>query len=275
MIVYESKSSSNDVKKNLKSILLNFKNDLYIGYRLARKDIKSNYIKSYFGVFWDFIEPIALATVFIFLHKSHFLNTGDMQISYAIFVIYGLLMWQIFQDTLLKSLEILNQSKTLLSQLNVSSEALIMSIVFKMGFNSIFVLAAIIIFSIMMGEFYFLGMISFILLFPIVIFMGLGIGLFLAPFHTINSDVGSFIKIVLRALFFTSGVLFPLPQEGILRLFCKLNPIAQVFTNMRYLGIGHSVNWLVFGLVGIGFMLLSLIASYIFHISLRVLNERI
>lgn len=275
MTVYESKSTSHDVKKNIKNIVLNFRNDSYIGYRLARKDIKSNYIKSYFGIFWDFIEPIALATVFIFLHKSNFLNTNDLYVSYSIFVIYGLLMWQIFQDTLLKSLEILNQSKTLLSQLSVSSEALIMSIIIKMGFNSIFVLIAIVLFSIFMGTFNAINIALFILCFPIIILMGLSIGIFLAPFHTINSDIGSFVKITLRALLFTSAILFPLPKEGVLHTVGIWSPIAQVFMNLRYLGIGHSVDWMIFCSVILCFVILFMIALYIFHISIRVLSERI
>lgn len=275
MIVYESKSSSNNFKKNIKEILKNIKNDYYIGYRLARKDIKSNYSKSYLGVFWDFLEPIALSVVFIFLHKSKFLNTEDLTMSYSIFVIFGLLMWQIFNDTLTKSMEIVNSSKTLLSQLNVSTEALIMSVIYRMMFNSIFVISSLLIFSFIMSEASLGGMIVFVMLFPIIILLGLSIGLFLAPFNTINSDIGSFTKIALRALFFTSAVLFPIPKEGILHTFGVYNPLVYIFENMRYVAIGHQINWIGFLSVVCGVFALLMIAWYIFHISIKVLAERL
>ncbi len=275
MIVYDSKSASSSFIKNIKNIFNNIKSDYYIAYRLAKKDVKSKYSKSYIGLIWDFLEPIALATVFIFLHKSKFLNTEDLTMSYSIFVIYGLLMWQIFNDTLLQSLEIVNRSKTLLSQLNVSSEALIMSIIFRMSFNAIFVIVAIVIFSLITGAFDLLGMLYFILLFPVIILTGLAIGLILTPFNTINSDVGSFVKILLRALFFTSAVLFPIPKEGVLHDFGTYNPLVYLFENMRYIGIGHDVNTIGFLSVIIGMITLLFIAWYIFHLSLKLLVERV
>lgn len=275
MIVYDSKSTSSSFIKNIKDIFKNIKSDYYIAYRLAIKDIKSKYSKSYIGLIWDFLEPIALATVFIFLHKSKFLNTEDLTMSYSIFVIYGLLMWQIFNDTLLKSLEIINRSRTLLSQINVSPEALIMSIIFRMSFNALFVIVAIVIFSLITGAFNLLGTLYFILLFPVIILTGLAIGLILTPFNTINSDVGSFMKILLRALFFTSAVLFPIPKEGILHTFGNYNPLVYIFENMRYIGIGHDVNIIGFLSVIVGMVILLFLAWYVFHLSLKLLVERV
>lgn len=275
MIVYDSKSIQKSVIANIKNILRNVKNDRYIAYRLAKKDIKSKYSKSYIGLIWDFLEPVSLATVFIFLHKSKFINTDDLTMSYSIFVIFGLLMWQIFNDTLLQSIDIVNRSKTLLSQVNVSAEALVMSIVFRMSFNSIFVILAIALFSFVTSTFDPIGMIQFVLLFPLIILAGLAMGLILTPFNTLNSDVGSFVKILLRALFFTSAILFPIPKEGMLSIIGSYNPLVYLFENMRYIGLGYDTHMIGFLSVIIGTLTLLSIAWYIFHLSLKLLVERV
>ena len=275
MIVYDSKSNSSNFKKNIKNIIESMGSNCYTGYRLARKDIKSNYSKSYLGIFWDFLEPIALSIIFIFLHKSKFLSTEDLSMSYSIFVIFGLLMWQIFNDTFNKSIEIVNSFKTLLSQLNVSPEALVLSIVWRMGFNSVFAIFALLIFSCAMNEISIPGIIVFILFFPIIILMGLSMGLFLAPFNTLNSDIGSFMKIVLRVLFFTSAILFPMPKEGILHAFSTINPLIYIFENMRYIAVGHNVDWTGFISVSIGIFVLLAVSFYIFHVSIKILIERL
>ncbi|MFH0259610.1 ABC transporter permease [Vibrio barjaei] len=275
MIVYDSKSVRVGFVDNIKNMTRNVIRDRYIAYRLAKKDIKSKYSKSYIGLIWDFLEPVSLATVFIFLHRSKFINTDDLTMSYSIFVIYGLLMWQIFNDTLLQSIDIVNRSKTLLSQINVSAEALIMSIIFRMSFNAIFVICAIAIFSAITSTFDLVGMLKFLFLFPLIILAGLAMGLILTPFNTLNSDVGSFVKILLRALFFTSAVLFPLPKEGILSVIGTYNPLVHLFENMRYVGLGYEVHLAGFLSVIIAIFLLLSVAWYIFHLTLKLLVERV
>lgn len=275
MIVYDSKSVRVGFVENIKNMTRNVIRDRYVAYRLAKKDIKSKYSKSYVGLIWDFLEPVSLATVFIFLHRSKFINTDDLTMSYSIFVIYGLLMWQIFNDTLLQSIDIVNRSKTLLSQINVSAEALIMSIIFRMSFNAIFVICAIAIFSALTSTFDLVGMFKFLFLFPLIILAGLAMGLVLTPFNTLNSDVGSFVKILLRALFFTSAVLFPLPKEGILSVIGTYNPLVHLFENMRYVGLGYEVHLAGFLSVIIAIILLLSMAWYIFHLTLKLLVERV
>lgn len=275
MIVYDSKSVRVGFVENIKNMTRNVIRDRYVAYRLAKKDIKSKYSKSYIGLIWDFLEPVSLATVFIFLHRSKFINTDDLTMSYSIFVIYGLLMWQIFNDTLLQSIDIVNRSKTLLSQINVSAEALIMSIIFRMSFNAIFVICAIAIFSALTSTFDLVGMFKFLFLFPLIILAGLAMGLVLTPFNTLNSDVGSFVKILLRALFFTSAVLFPLPKEGILSVIGTYNPLVHLFENMRYVGLGYEVHLAGFLSVIIAIILLLSMAWYIFHLTLKLLVERV
>lgn len=275
MIVYDSKSTKASFTCNNKNIIRNIFKDRYIAYRLAKKDIKSKYSKSYIGLVWDFLEPVSLAIVFIFLYKSKFINTEELTMSYSIFVIYGLLMWQIFNDTLLQSMDIINRSKSLLSQINVSAEALVMSIIFRMSFNAIFVVFAIIMFSCFTSTFDLIGTIKFVFLFPLIIFAGLAVGLILAPFNTLNSDVGSLTKILLRALFFTSGVLFPLPKEGILSVVGTYNPFVHLFENMRYVGLGYEVHLVGFLSVIIAIILFLFVAWYIFHSTLKLLVERV
>jgi ABC-type polysaccharide/polyol phosphate export permease len=274
MIIYTSESSIGSFRRNIKEIVCSIGADLYASIRLAKKDIKSNYSKSYMGFIWDFLEPVMIATVFIFLHKNKFINTEDMEIGYAIFVIYGLLMWQIFNDSLFKTMDIVKNYHTLLTQIAVSAESLIIAVFLRMMFNSIFVIAAVIMISLITGTFHLTGMLMFIFFFPIVVLTGMSFGLFFLPLNTINTDINNIVKILMRALIFTSAVLFPLPKGSLIERVCHYNPLVHVFENMRYMGLGLEVHWLHFSVVIVLVLINLLISWYVFHVSLKIIIER-
>ncbi len=51
----------------------------YSAYRMFRRDIKAQYAKSVLGLAWEFIDPIAIAAVFIFLYRFRALSLPDME----------------------------------------------------------------------------------------------------------------------------------------------------------------------------------------------------
>ena len=101
----------------------------YMAYRLFVKDIKSQYAKSAFGLLWDFVEPLVLGLVFIALARTRVLDAGDIKMPYAVFVIYGLLLYQTFCESMTLSTGMIGNSRGLITHLNIPCEAIIISVI--------------------------------------------------------------------------------------------------------------------------------------------------
>ncbi len=160
--IYTAESKIKDFKGVVKSMISGLITGRYLAYRLFLKEIKADYSKSKFGVLWDFLEPIVLALIFILLRRGNVINAGEISIPYAVFVVYGLLLWQSFSDSITAPLQIMSRQKTLIKQIKVPPEALLLSVFFKMLFNSIFRILALLILSILMNSFSFIGFIKFL-----------------------------------------------------------------------------------------------------------------
>jgi ABC-type polysaccharide/polyol phosphate export permease len=332
--VYTAESKSRRGKEVLKEMISGLARSRYIAYRLAVKDIKSDYSKSAFGMVWDLIDPLVLGLIFYSLMVVKLIRPGDMGMPYAVFVIYGLLLYATWSDCLIMMLGIFAKSRNLLNHLRLPYEALILSVVFRVGFYSIFRIAVMLFFSLVLyygitpqhlgltqerlgGEqvvrsanrgsvtpataeieattpvaptapaahppvqgkeeraFSLPGFFLFLLLYPAIVLSGVAIGLFLAPFDTIYSDVGRLTRIILTPLRYITPVLWTIPHDGFFRYVNHFNPVGPIISDLRWLAThGEMLEATAFfgrcGFYGVLF----LIAWFVFHISVPVLAER-
>ena len=108
----------------------------YVAYRLARKDIKDAYATSAFGVVWDLLDPLVLASIFYFLMRASIISTDDLGMPASVFVVYGMMLYQTYAESVTLSVEILNRSKNLMAHLKIPPEALILSVFYPGGRRS-------------------------------------------------------------------------------------------------------------------------------------------
>jgi lipopolysaccharide transport system permease protein len=252
----------------------------YLAYRLFIKDLRSEYSRTAFGVFWDFLDPLIMGGVFYALMRIRVLSPGDLGMPYALFVIYGLLIYQTFVEGITFSLDVMRRSGSMLTQLKVPPEALLLSVMYRLLFNSIFRLAVMLVFSIALivqardlglDAFSPLGFLAFVACYPILILAGMSIGILLAPFQVIYTDIGRLTRTVLVPLRYLTPVLYQIPIAWLL----KVNPIAIIVSDMRRLATsGEFASPGEFAARAAGFAVLFLFGWFVFHVSLPVLAER-
>lgn len=320
----------------------------YAGYRLFMKDLKSEYSKSMFGLLWDFVDPLILATIFYLLMRANVFRSGEIRMPYSMFIIYGVLCYQTFMESVIMPLDLIGRSKVMLTHLKLSPESLLISVFYRICFNSIFRLTIILLFTLLASDlfmparateappgaapvqeaaspgeqpmpeesaiaqndaastpspspapqmgalatrnaveaggaaaeaprlaFTILGFAKFLLCYPIMIFSGMAIGVFLAPFHVLYNDVGRVTRIILTPLRYVSPVLYALPATPLFLLIDRVNPLASFLNNLRSLA---AENYFVdpLGMVAFTgiFAGLSLVGWFIFHVSIPVLADR-
>lgn len=283
-VVYTPQSETFSPKQVLPAMVRGLIQSRYMAIRLVVKDIKSDYSKSQFGMIWELIDPLVLGFIFYALMRTRVFTPGETNMPYAIFIIYGLLMYATFVESVMRMVNLVKSSKSLLSQLKLPPEALILSVLFRIAFNCLFRLLVMLFFSLLlrnsamdsgMSAFSLIGFIKFLFLFPSVILIGAAIGLFCAPLNAIYSDVGTAIRIGLGPYRYLSPVLWPLPITGVWTYVHAVSPIAPLFLDLRMLATHNTMQYMIPVFVRIGlFGVLFLLSWFIFHVSIVVLSEK-
>lgn len=273
--VYSAESQTRHVFQVFAAMIGGLRRSRYVAYRLARRNILSQYSRSYLGFFWDFADPLVLGLVFYFLRATDVFSTGDTGIPYSLYIIYGLLIYQTFVNATMQTVNVLHSQRGLITQQKLPPEALLLSVLFQTGFMSLFRITVMLLFSLALGVYSIPGILKFIAAFPLLIFAGMAIGVFCAPFNAIYSDIGRFVGMVLVPLRFISPVFFVLPDTGGYALLNALNPFALLLTNLRLLATQDAVMHLGLTAAHCGILLIvGLVGWFIFHVSVPVLAER-
>jgi lipopolysaccharide transport system permease protein len=253
----------------------NLRRSRYVAYRLARKDIQGERTKSRFATLWDFLDPLVLAVIFYILQSVRVINPGDIHIPYAVFVTFGLLLFQTFSESVTLPMDVIRRSRHMLAHLKLTPEALILSTLFRILFNSSFRIGAMLLIALAMSSLSWVGFLKFLLLFPSIILAGMAFGLILAPFHTLYNDVGRVAKIILLPLRYASPVLYTIPDIVPFVYLQIFNPVANILSNLRSVATQN----VFVDLSGFGIWLailstLFFLGWFLFHLAAPLVAER-
>jgi lipopolysaccharide transport system permease protein len=245
--------------------------------RLARRSYALRYRNSRFGLFWEFLDPLAIAAIFILLYSFRGISVNPVGFSYAMFVISGLMLWQSFADGLSTGERSILAQKPLLSAVKVAPELIVLSNVYLVLFSTTIRLVIAVVAIVALGQVSFPGLLGYVGLGYLLALFGAGLGLILAPFATVVGDVRFAVRIVTRLGMFLSSVIFPLPVgHAVVDWFRAVNPMAVLIENARSLaGLGALIDQpAVFAAyVGVG-LITFLIGWYVVHVTLPVVGDQ-
>ena len=235
--IYE-KNSKIKLFEEIILILLNLKNSHFLAKQLAKRDISAQYRQSFLGFFWLFITPIITAGVWIFLSSSGTITLNNTGIPYPVYAFSGTLIWSIIIESINGPLTSTIGARDILSKINFPKEALILSAIYKLFFNSFIKVILIIIIILAFG----LGLHWLLFLFPvslmITVLIGTTIGLFITPLGLLYSDISRLITMVLSLFMYITPVVYAIPSKGIMKTIMELNTIRATATgqNLDYFG---------------------------------------
>lgn len=261
--------------KLLKESLQDIYNSRFLARQLAERDIKAQYRQSYLGIIWAFITPLATASVWVFLNMSGTIGVTDTGIPYPLYAFSGTLLWSIITTAINTPTASTNSSKGLLSKINFPKEALIISGVYKLLFNSSIKILLLVAFVFIFG----LGFHWSLLLLPFVIlgavFFGITIGLFLTPISMLYKDIGKIVSMGFSFLMYITPVVYSVPESGIMRTIMEINPFTPVILTGRDLLTGAQPEYLPYYLIVLAACIpLFFIALMMYRVSIPILVER-
>lgn len=261
--------------KLLKASLKDIYSSRFLAKQLAVRDIKAQYRQSYLGILWAFIAPLATAFVWIILNKSGTVRLMDTGMPYPLYAFSGTLIWSILVEAINSPITNTSASKSILSKINFPKEALIISGIYKLLFNSLIKIILLLFFVFFYGVGFNWSLLLFLPALLCVVFFGTMLGLFLTPLGMLYKDVGSFIKMGLTYLMYVTPVVYSIPEKGMFKSLMVSNPCTAMIETTRAFIIGQHPEYfnyfMALVIVGIPLLLLGLL---FYRISIPIIVER-
>jgi ABC-type polysaccharide/polyol phosphate export systems, permease component len=272
--VYQ-KENNKGFFKHLKDSFKDVFSSLFLARQLAVRDIRSQYRQSLLGIFWAFITPLATALVWIVLNLSGTVKLSDTGIPYPIYAFTGTLLWSILSEAIKSPLMNTNASKSVLSKINIPKEALILSGIYKLLFNSFTKIVLVFIFLLIFG----VPITYKVLLFPFalvgLLLFGTAIGLFLTPIGMLYKDIQRLIPITMSFLMYATPVVYAIPKEGIMKPVMEYNPLTALILTTRDLLVGTPTQFLNYFLIIVVVSIpLFFVGLLFYRLSIPIIVER-
>ncbi len=269
-------------KRNAVTILKLFKESVkdivssrFLAKQLAVRDIKAQYRQSFLGIIWAFVTPLTTAFVWIFLNGTGTIKLTDTGVPYPVYAFSGTLLWSIIVDAINSPTQSTIAAKGIMSKINFPKEALIISGIYKLLFNSSVKIVLLVVFVF----FYGVGYHHSLLLFPFAILgailFGTTIGLFLTPIGLLYKDIAKIVTVGLGLVMYVTPVVYSVPKEGIMKTIMEWNPFTPLILTTRDFVIGAEPVYLSYflGIIAICIPLLFL-GLLFYRISIPIIVER-
>ena len=269
------KENNIKIGRLIKDSLSDIYTSRFLAKQLAVRDISAQYRQSFLGVLWAFITPLTTAFVWILLSATGTIRLSDTGIPYPVYVFSGTLIWSIITEAINTPTISTNAAKGMMTKINFPKEALIISGIYKLLFNSSIKIGILLLFVVLYG----VGFHWSLFLLPLAILgailFGTTIGLFITPIGMLYSDIAKIISLGLRLLMYITPVVYAIPKDGILKRIMELNPFTPLILTARNFVTGTTPEYIAY-FIGIIIVCIPLffLGMLFYRISIPILVER-
>jgi lipopolysaccharide transport system permease protein len=197
-------------------------------------EIRCRFARSKLGGIWIILNPLAQVGIYALILSdvlaSRLPGVQD-RYAYSIYLMSGLLAWNLFNEIVMRSLHLFVQQANLLKKLNFPRIALPAVTVGTCLLDNLFLLIAILAISVMLAFPLSLAVLWVLPLTLLVVAFAVGIGLILGIVNVFIRDTGQVVPIVLQVWFWLTPIVYPaaiVPEQY--RGLLTLNPMVPVIS---------------------------------------------
>ena len=204
-------------------------------WRLFIHGLEARHRQSRLGYLWLLLPALASTLTWVYLSHKRVLHVRETAVPYALYVLAGTLLWQLFVDALNAPLQRLSGARSVLTKARVPHESWIVAGALDAGFSFVIRLGLLAVAMVLAGTSGGWDLLLAPLGVLTLMVLGLAIGLLLTPLGLLYPDVERGLAIVIALSFFLTPVIYPPPHTFLIRL----NPVTPVLVTTR--------SWLVGG----------------------------
>jgi lipopolysaccharide transport system permease protein len=244
---------------------------------LFRRDFLSTFRKSHIGLTWLFLAPVFALAQWLFLRNRGVLETGDLPVPYAAYLLLGTTMWGLFVGFYRSAASTLQGSASFLQQVRFPHETL----VFKQLGQATATFAATLVVAtavlVITGTTPHPATVALpFVLFPLVL-LATAIGLVVAMVAVVSVDIDRLVTATFGLLMFVTPIVYAAGVDGqSLTPIARWNPLTYLVLSARDLvlvgELFHPVGFVLSSFAALG---LFGVALRLFHVSEPQLIERL
>ncbi|MFR9255356.1 MAG: ATP-binding cassette domain-containing protein [Merdibacter sp.] len=237
----------------------------------AKSELKSEVSASYLTWIWWILDPVLFMLVYVFITVVVFRTEGEYL---PVVVIIGLTVWNFFNKNVSISVKIVNTFKGIVSKIYIPKYMLILEKMYVNFFKMMISFGIVAGFMIAYGIPFRLQLLYCIPLLVLVFILTLACSVIVAHFGVYVNDLYNIVQVILRFMFYLSGVFYDIGDRLGNRIFMGIdigwlmthvNPVAYLINEFRQIIIyGEALRpmmflyWLAFSVVllGIGLFLM-------------------
>jgi ABC-2 type transport system permease protein len=202
---------------------------------LSARDLKVRYATSALGYLWSVLDPLVMSAIYWFVFTQIFQRTVGHE-PYIVFLITALLPWVWFNSAVSDFTRAFSKDARLVRSTAIPRSIWVNRIVLSKGVEFLFslpVLALFIVFSRPVVEFNW-GLLLFPVAMALQVVLLVGLGLLIAPLCVLWSDLERTTKLILRALFYASPIIYGVSDlPGVFETLAAFNPLAGIMALYR------------------------------------------
>lgn len=209
-------------------------------YLIVHRDFISLYKQTILGPLWFFIQPIFTTIIFTFVFGS-LANLGTNGIPAPLFYLSGIVIWNFFAESLLKTSETFIANQNLFGKVFfpriIVPVSIVVSSLLKLGVQLI-LLVFFYLYYALFTEITVSPGLALVLVPVIIIFvsiLGMSIGLIVSAMTTKYRDLRFLIQFGIQLAMYASPIVYPLSLlSGTNRVIIALNPISGFIETFRF-----------------------------------------
>lgn len=200
---------------------------------LSARDLRVRYATSWLGYLWSVLDPLLMSGIYWFVFTQIFDRTAG-ETPYIVFLITALLPWMWFNSSVTDFTKAFSRDAKLVRSTAIPRTIWIGRIVLSKGAEFLFSLPVLAIFAVSAGATVGWGLLWFPVGMIIQLMLLTGLGLIVAPLCVLFSDLERTTRLVLRALFYASPIVYSVKDLPAGFEWLEIaNPLAGVFTLYR------------------------------------------
>ena len=203
---------------------------------LSARDLKVRYSTSALGYLWSILDPLVMSAIYWFVFTQVFQRGSIGGSPYIVFLIAGLLPWVWFNSAVSDLTKAFKRDAKLVRSTAIPRSIWVNRIVLSKGIEFVFSIPVLVLFAVFAVPRVELN--ALILLFPVGIVLQavllVGLGLLVASLCALWGDLERTTRLVLRALFYASPIIYGLQDlPSPFRELALFNPLSGIFALYR------------------------------------------
>ena len=205
----------------------------------AKSELKGEVSSSYLTWIWWILDPVLFMLVYVFITVVVFRSDGEYL---PVIVIIGLTVWNFFNKNVSISVRIVNTFKGIVSKIYIPKYMLILEKMYVNFFKMIISFGIVIGFMIAYHIPFRLQLLQCIPLVLLLFLLTLSFCILVAHFGVYVNDLYNIVQVILRFMFYLSGVFYDIGDRLGSRMFLGIdiswlmthaNPVAYIINELR------------------------------------------